>query len=103
MVKDTKKEKSIYKSVVKKKLNLKSKKFKKSKKKSNKNKNKKSKTIHDIGKQKDKDNTDTNNENDSKEEFKGFKSDFQKAMEELTESKKKISELKTTENKSPCL
>lgn len=88
MVRDTKKEGKVYKSVINGKLNLKSGKFKKSKKKSNKKKKKK---IRDIDENKIE--KKLNNMSDNKienKEYKAFKSDFEKAMEELTESEKQF-------------
>ncbi len=98
MVRDSKKEKKVYKSVVKKKLNLKSGKFKKSKKKViNKKKKKKIDDINNENEEKKQhnhidNNTNNNNNNDNKSEYKAFKSDFECAMEELTESEKQFLE-----------
>merc|ERR1711971_226778 len=104
MVRDTQKEKKVYKSVVHGKLNLKSGKFKKSKKK--KLNKKKKKKIRDIDANKkhnhnQKNNEENNDENEEKKEnnnneiqknneYRAFKSDFEKAMEELTESEKRF-------------
>lgn len=106
MVRDTKKETKAYKSAVGGKLNLKAGKFKKSKKKSKKklkkkkahdiDGNKTEKKLKDIESNKDinEENNmkDNNKDNTNNKEYKPFKSDFEKAMEELTDSEKQFLE-----------
>ena len=98
MVRDSKKNKKkkkdedkVYKSVVSGKLNLKSGKFKKSNKKSKRKKAEKD-VFHKLkDKEKEKDEQ-REEKKDSKSEIKGFKSDFEKAMEEMTDSEKRFLE-----------
>mmetsp|Transcript_53131 Transcript_53131/g.88059 ORF Transcript_53131/g.88059 Transcript_53131/m.88059 type:complete len:141 (-) Transcript_53131:201-623(-) len=87
----SKKEHKAYKSVVHGKLNLKSKKMKKTKKSSSFSKIKKAtkKNVRDL------DDTTTikqKNSDDQKTEYKALQSDFEKAMEELTESERRFLE-----------
>eukprot|EP01083_Nonionella_stella_P157610 511861_1 len=97
MVRDTKKETKVYKSVVKGKLNLKTRKFKK-KQKRKRNKTakrrqieiKNEKEVHDDNINNKKDETVDHDEKANNTEYKGFKSDFEKAMDELTESEKQF-------------
>lgn len=83
MVRDSKKEKKAYKSVVKGKLNLKSGKFKKSKKKSSKKKRK----IRDIESESI-DSKGTEEKSNDVDAVKQRRSDYEKAIEELTPSEK---------------
>ena len=89
--KKNKEEKSVYKSVKRGKLNLKSGKFKKCKGKSK--KQKKIKKVRDIENNKEDEEEKKENDDDIKIKqngYKAFKSDYEKAMEELTDSERRF-------------
>merc|ERR1719273_1595443 len=97
MVRDGKKEKKAYKSAVRGKLSLKSGKFKKStKKKKIKKKKDKIRDIEDTGskgkeEKNDAENTEQIEQKENQEttsKVKGFKSDYEKALEEMTPSER---------------